>query len=132
MRMQRVKRFIEFHACEKIGLADVAAEAGLSSFALVRQFRAATGKTPYGYILELRLSLAKTLLANGELPIVTVSSRAGFPDPAYFSRFFKASVGCSPSAYRTMHSPSVGLASSRSVQDNPDAEVRAERRECML
>ncbi|MDQ6930459.1 MAG: AraC family transcriptional regulator [Candidatus Eremiobacteraeota bacterium] len=100
LRMQRVKRFIEFHASEQLGLPDIASEVGISPFTLVRQFRSATGRTPYGYMLEIRLEHAKKLLKNSDDSIRAISRIVGFLDPAYFSRFFKSSVGCSPSLYR--------------------------------
>lgn len=62
VRMQRAKRFIELHAFERLRLSDIACELGLSPFATLRQFRAASGKTPYTYLLELRLERAKALL----------------------------------------------------------------------
>ena len=100
MRMQRVKRFIELHAFEPMALRDVASEAGLSPFTLVRQFRSAVGKSPYAYMLELRLARAKELLRTSDRPIRAVAERVGFRDPAYFSRLFATTVGCPPTVFR--------------------------------
>jgi AraC-like DNA-binding protein len=100
LRMQRVKRFIELHAFEQIALREVAAEAGLSPFTLVRQFHAAIGKSPYAYMLELRLARAKELLRTSDRPIRAVAERVGFRDPAYFSRLFASAVGCPPTVFR--------------------------------
>jgi AraC-like DNA-binding protein len=104
VRMQRAKRFIELHAFERLRIGDVARELGLSPFSLLRQFRAASGKTPYTYLLELRLERAKVLLAGTHTPIHAVGSMVGFAEPAHFSRFFKAATGCSPSEYRALRS----------------------------
>jgi AraC-like DNA-binding protein len=100
LRMQRVKRFIELHAFEQIALREVASEAGLSPFTLVRQFHSAVGKSPYAYVLELRLARAKELLRTSDRPIRAVAERVGFRDPAYFSRLFASAVGCPPTVYR--------------------------------
>ena len=100
LRMQRVKRFIELHAFEQIALREVAAEAGLSPFTLVRQFHSAVGTSPYAYILELRLARAKELLRTSDRPIRAVAERVGFRDPAYFSRLFASAVGCPPTVFR--------------------------------
>jgi AraC-like DNA-binding protein len=102
LRMQRAKRFIELHAFERLRLSDIASELGLSPFSTVRQFRAACGKTPYAYLLELRLERAKVLLAGSRTPIADVGSMVGFPELSHFSRFFKAATGYSPSAYRVL------------------------------
>ncbi len=100
LRMQRAKRFIEFHAFERVGLCDIARELGLSPFTTVRQFRAATGHTPYAYILEIRLQRAKQLLTHDPRPIGSVATSIGFDDPAYFSRWFASKTGLSPLSYR--------------------------------
>jgi AraC-like DNA-binding protein len=101
LRMQRAKRFIELHAFEQIGLADVAREVGVSPFTMVRQFRAATGKTPHSYLLEIRTERAKRLLTNTNAPVESIAKGVGFDDLAYFSRFFKQRTGYSPSSFRT-------------------------------
>ncbi len=104
LRMQRVKRFIENHAFEQLRLVDISSEVGLSSFALVHQFREATGKTPYAYLLDIRLARARRLLETTSDSIREVANTVGFLDQAHFSKFFKAGVGCSASAYRSIQS----------------------------
>ena len=101
LRMQRVKRFIELHAFEQMAIRDIASEAGLSPFTLVRQFRSATGTSPYAYLLELRLARAKELLRTSDVSIRAVAERVGFRDPAYFSRLFANAVGCPPTVFRS-------------------------------
>ena len=100
LRMQRAKRFIERHAFEKLTVADVAAEVGLSPFTVLRQFRAATGTTPYAYLLELRLKQAKRLLAKSHASVESVAQAVGFDDLAHFSRWFRIRTGQSASAFR--------------------------------
>lgn len=81
-------------------IADLASELGLSPFTVVRQFRASTGKTPYAYLLELRLERAKQLLAANSTPVQSIARKVGFEDLAHFSAFFKRNTGYSPSSYR--------------------------------
>ncbi len=100
VRMQRLKRFIEEHQGEQIGLQEMAAVTGLSPFASVRQFKAITGCTPYAYLLQCRLAKARRLLASRRLPIQEVALSAGFTDQGYFARFFKRTTGMTPSQYR--------------------------------
>lgn len=47
-----------------------------------------------------RLTEARRLLAFTLLPVAEIGYRLGFPDPAYFSRRFRAATGESPSVYR--------------------------------
>ena len=100
LRMQRLKRFIEQHAGEQIGLAQMAEVTGLSPFTSVRQFKEATGRTPYAYLLECRLARARRLLALPRLSVHDAAVASGFTDQGYFARFFKRSTGLTPSQFR--------------------------------
>jgi AraC-like DNA-binding protein len=44
---------------------------------------------------------ARRLLRYSDLPVVRISAMLGFPDPAYFARFFRREAGASPSEYRS-------------------------------
>ena len=103
LRMQRAKRFIERHAFEKLAIADIASEVGLSPFSVLRQFRAATGATPYAYLLTVRLEHAKRLLAKPHDSIDAIGKTVGFDDLGHFSRWFRKSTGQSPTSYRCAH-----------------------------
>jgi AraC-like DNA-binding protein len=103
LRMQRAKRFIERHALEKLAVADIASEVGLSPFSVMRQFRAATGGTPYAYLLQVRLDHAKRLLATPHDSVESIAKIVGFEDLAHFSRWFRKSTGQSPTSYRGAH-----------------------------
>lgn len=58
------------------------------------------GVTPIRYIHQLRLEKAKGLLYTTELPIKVIADECGFKDIYYFSNFFRAATGCSPTQYR--------------------------------
>ena len=102
LRMQRAKRFIELHAFERITVADIASALGLSPFTFLREFREVIGKTPYAYLLELRLERAKVLLAQTGESVLSVGNQVGFDELAHFSSFFKKSTGYSPSSFRAL------------------------------
>ena len=74
----------------------------LSADYLRRTFKRETGKTPLQYLTHLRMELAKRLFEKtcGDEPSVKfVASQAGYDDPYYFSRVFKASTGLSPTLW---------------------------------
>lgn len=83
-----------------IGLADLAAAAGLSAPHFCRAFRQSTGLPPHRYQIALRIERAQQLLAVGSISIADVASAVGYDDPAYFSRLFRNETGTAPSTYR--------------------------------
>jgi len=80
-------------------LAELAQLTGLSQFALLRAFRAATGLPPHAYLNQLRVRRARRLLDDG-LPAAEVAARTGFADQAHLTRHFKRVVGVPPAAYQ--------------------------------
>ncbi|PBC78259.1 AraC-like DNA-binding protein [Streptomyces sp. TLI_235] len=81
-------------------VAEHARRAGLSVAGLRRAVRAVGETGPKEYLLAVRLSEAKLLLAAGELPVAAVARRVGYEDPAYFTRLFTRRVGVAPSVFR--------------------------------
>lgn len=59
-----------------------------------------TNMSLHQYILFVRISKARELLENTCYSITHIANAVGFNDSAYFSRFFKKTVGVSPQAYR--------------------------------
>ena len=73
---------------------------GISGTYFRKIFQANYSMSPNEYILEKRLSHAKTLIETGEFNSISeVSFSAGYTDPLYFSRAFKKKYGVSPSQY---------------------------------
>lgn len=56
--------------------------------------------TPNNYLLNIRLSKAKALLATTSIPISEVAARSGFNSQAYFSDCFKRQFDISPKEFR--------------------------------
>ena len=91
---------IERRAAEALSLEDVAASVGLSSFHLMRVFRASTGITPHQYLMRARLLRAMALLRDTARPITDIAYDAGWSDLSNFTRTFRRDVGCSPGEFR--------------------------------
>lgn len=98
--LDRVREFVHDRLAEDIGLGELAALAHLSEDHFIRSFRAATGVTPYRYLLRARLDRACVLLRETELGVAEVAEAVGFHSPAYFSARFRRQLGVSPSQYR--------------------------------
>ena len=63
-------------------------------------FRRVTGYSYRDYLLQYRLSAAKELLINTDLPVAQAAANSGWPDANQFSRIFRQNEGLSPTAYR--------------------------------
>lgn len=69
-------------------MADLAAVACLSRFELTRRRHAETGLTPHAYEVNLRISRARALVAEGVMP-AAVAAECGFADQPHLTRTFK-------------------------------------------
>ncbi|MGZ0153593.1 helix-turn-helix domain-containing protein [Kribbella sp. WER1] len=88
-------------ACTPMSIKGYAGALGLTVDQLREAVRRTTGSTPHELVLATRLSSAKVLLAEEDLPVAAVAKRVGYDDPAYFTRLFTSRVGMSPRAFRT-------------------------------
>ena len=75
----------------------------MSAGHLSRQFRAAYGEPPYGYLMTRRVERAMALLRRGDLSVTDVCFAVGFGSLGTFSTRFSELVGVSPSSYRREH-----------------------------
>ena len=99
-RLQPVIAHMQAHLDEHLPLSSLADLSGLSPSQFARAFRAATGKPPHGYLLDLRIKRARDLLENTDLPVIEVGMQCGFEQPNHFATMFRKAVGLSPRAWR--------------------------------
>jgi len=92
------KDYLETIPGENVSLDALAHAAGIGPYHLCRVFRQETGLAPHAYQVQVRVRLAKTLLAQG-LPISQAAADAGFADQAHFTRHFKRMFGVTPGRY---------------------------------
>lgn len=97
--IQRVKAYLAEHYAENISLETLANIANLSVFHLARLFRQVVGLPPHAYQIQLRMSHARKLLAQG-FSVSYVANETGFFDQTHFTNQFKRHVGVAPSTYR--------------------------------
>jgi DNA-binding response OmpR family regulator len=73
---------------------------GTNEKRLSRAFRESMGKTPFEYLREKRLEMARRLLTETSLAVSAVAEEAGFTSAANFATAFREHFGMTPSEYR--------------------------------
>ena len=83
-----------------LSIAEIAAQSNISEIYFRKIWQSLYTDTPARCLTKLRISYAKSLLADGDYSISEIAERSGFSDAKYFSTKFKSVTGKSPSAYR--------------------------------
>ena len=99
-RLCRARDFLHEYHAERLGLDELAGQAGLSRYHFLRRFRDAFGATPHEYLTRVRLGRAKALLAAEGHSVTDVCLDVGFSSLGSFSTLFAERFGCPPSAWR--------------------------------
>jgi AraC family transcriptional regulator len=84
----------------KLSLQTIAQESGYSRVHFMRMFRAATGRNPHNYLLNIRMERARDLLANPALSLTEIALDCGFSSHSHMTRAFRQFLGVTPSEYR--------------------------------
>jgi len=98
-RLRRALEYMEEHLDVSIGLAEIAAEVGLSPHHFCTAFRVSTGLPPHRYLVKLRVERAKELLSSG-LTIAQVANACGFASQQHLTTAFKQALGITPGRWR--------------------------------
>ena len=103
-RLCIAKDFLHSSFRDPIDLTQLSAKACLSKPQLIRQFKTVFSKTPYQYLVTLRLRHAAESLRSTSMAVNEIAWHSGFQDPSAFCRAFRAAYDTSPEQYR--HVPS--------------------------
>jgi LacI family transcriptional regulator len=79
---------------------ELATICGVSSRTIGRLFEQHRLRSPYQFLLNVRVSTAQRLLQESELTADEIAFQCGFTDYSSFYRIFKNHMGISPSAFR--------------------------------
>lgn len=99
-RAVRARQYLRAHASEPLGTARLAKILGCSPRLLQISYKAVFGRTVQDDLAEARLDLAKSLLADTDLPVCDIPERCGFVSPPHFLSFFKRRTGLTMLEYR--------------------------------
>ena len=97
-KIAQAELYIQENLENKITLADVAEQVGLSLSYFKKLFKTSTGETPGDYINYLKIQRAKKLL--GANSVTQTAFLLDFSSSAYFSSVFKHYAGMSPTQYQ--------------------------------
>ena len=97
--LRRARDLMDGEYARPLGVAELARAALMSPGHFSRQFRAAYGETPYGYLMTRRIERAKLLLRRGVCRLRR-STWVGCSSLGSFSARFTEVVGETPTAYR--------------------------------
>lgn len=97
----QVLDFIAGHYHQPLTVEEIASQVNVSRTGLYRCLKKHFALSPMQLVMRQRLERAAFLLRNTDEAISSVARKAGFDDPLYFSRVFRAAKGCPPGRYRT-------------------------------
>lgn len=96
----RAHTYIRVHYDLPISPSKIAEALGYNPDYLGRVYRQTYGHTLTEAIHHRRVSVARRLLLDSDMPIQQIAQASGFSDPDYFRRVFRRYVEISPGAYR--------------------------------
>ncbi|MER8396367.1 GlxA family transcriptional regulator [Mesorhizobium sp. M1340] len=99
--LAEVIRIMDDHIEDPLPLRDIARCVGRSQRQIERLFARSLSASPMRYYLHLRLSRAKRLIEQTELPVVEIAVACGFASASHFSKCFRQVYGLNPTACRT-------------------------------
>lgn len=100
--LQTVLEYMERNYHKPISVEDLADLCSMSGSHFHKLFRQNMQTSPYNYLLQLRISKAKLLLKNGDIPIKAVAHSVGIPSANHFIAHFRSLTGVTPEEYRRL------------------------------
>lgn len=99
-RLRAIEQHCENNHGGRIRVAEMAQLSGLPVSKFSAAFKAATGQTPQQYLMSLRASHAKRLLASTGMSLAEIASACGFFDQSHMNLTFTRLLGMPPLRFR--------------------------------
>ena len=98
--VERAKTYIMENTDKLLTVRDVSEYISLNPEYFTRLFKKETGYNIKDYIIQCKLTVAKDLLTNSNLPISMVALELGYGNFSHFTQMFKRIEGITPKEYR--------------------------------
>ncbi len=98
-QLKQVIDFAHSYMQFNIGLHEMAGLVHLSPYHFGRLFKQTVGRSPYQFILQLKIDCAKKLIKKNSGPISEIAYQLNFSDQSHFSNAFRKATGISPRQY---------------------------------
>lgn len=95
-RLHAAKDILEQTMYEPPTLVALARKVGINDFKLKKGFRELFGTTVFGYLNDLRMGYAHTMLLDERKTVTEVADTLGYSEPHHFSKAFKKKYGYLP------------------------------------
>ncbi|WP_409342601.1 AraC family transcriptional regulator [Paenibacillus sp. MBLB4367] len=109
LRADRIRAYINSHYFEKLSADVIGLRMGISARYVNTIFKEQYGITPTQYLSDVRIELAKSMLAETDKAIVSIAFEVGYETLPTFYRNFKQAVHMSPHQYRQYHTQAAPL-----------------------
>ena len=100
MKWIDIREYMRSRLKQKIYLADLAHQVGMSKFAFVRKYKRLSGRTPMQDLQRMRLNQARNMLLASGLPLKAIAPEVGLGDEYQLSKLFRRHFRLSPSELR--------------------------------
>lgn len=100
---ENIKKVIDYmneNYTAGVSCTELAELVKMDKFGFIRNFKNETSKTPYEYLLDLKIEKAKKMLEVKNYTITEISMLCGFSSHSHFTSTFKKRAGVSPTEYR--------------------------------
>jgi len=97
-RMKKAVSYINENYQNKLGLDEIAAVCNISKSEFCRSFKRVMHRTPFDYIMDLRIRKSMELLDEGK-GVTEAALSSGFFDSSYYTKMFQRYMECTPRAY---------------------------------
>lgn len=95
-RIVYARDYLITHLDSPPSLSELASIVGINEYKLKNGFKEIFNNSPYAYLAEVRLEMARTALINKQKNITQIAFELGYASPQHFSAAFKKRFGVPP------------------------------------